>query len=240
MSLEGLTLSPEESQSPDHLARLSPVLESLPTQEVVAWAVGQYSSGLVLASSFGAEDMVLIDMLARTTSNAVVFYLDTDLLFPETYQLIQRVKEHYPLEVVRVATELTLDEQAGQYGQALWLTNPNRCCELRKVIPLQPYLQGKRAWMTGIRRDQTLYRRHAPLLTYDAAYGLAKINPLVNWTYRQVFGYLVRHQVPYNPLHDHGYPSIGCVPCTRAIRAGEDQRAGRWAGQEKTECGLHL
>jgi phosphoadenosine phosphosulfate reductase len=206
----------------------------------VAWAARQYGSGLVLASSFGAEDMVLIDLLAQVADHPVVFYLDTGLLFPETYALIETVQSRYGISPVRVAPTLTVKEQGERYANALWTVNADLCCHLRKVEPLARYLADKRAWMTGIRRDQTLARQNASIVGLDNRHGIVKINPLARWTSKDVFRYLVKHDVPYNPLHDHGYPSIGCVPCTRPVNPGDDARAGRWAGQEKTECGLHL
>ncbi|PSR23604.1 MAG: phosphoadenylyl-sulfate reductase [Sulfobacillus acidophilus] len=222
------------------LDQLAAQLEEWDPLDILRWADKTYGVGLVLASSFGAEDMVLVDMWIQVNPHPTIFYLDTGLLFTETYQLIRRVEQHYRVQTIRVATSLTLEEQAGHYGEALWSTNPDHCCTLRKVQPLQQYLADKTAWITGIRRDQTVQRRHAAVIAYDARYHLIKINPLVRWNERDVFRYLVRHQVPYNPLHDCGYPSIGCMPCTHAIKPGDDPRSGRWAGQEKTECGLHL
>lgn len=239
-SINGLRLSNEESRSSDALARLSATLEPLGAQEIVNWSVKQYATGLVLASSFSAEDMVLIDMLTRATDHPTIFYLDTGLLFPETHKLIGIAEARYHFEAVRVAPTLTLEAQRLDHGDALWSRQPDLCCHFRKVAPLMNYLQDKSAWITGIRRDQTLLRRESPVVGYDIRHDLIKINPLAAWSYQDVFRYLVRHQVPYNPLHDHGYPSIGCVPCTQAVASDEDPRAGRWAGQEKTECGLHL
>lgn len=238
--LDAVKLNDQESLSPAALRDLSPRVEALGAQEIVHWAVEQYPEGLVLASSFGAEDMVLIDMLTRVSPHPVIFYLDTGLLFPETYELIQKTEERYGVRAVQVTPEITIAEQGQQYGEALWSRTPDQCCHIRKVLPLQQYLRDQKAWITGIRRDQTPQRQHAPVVGWDDRHQLVKINPLAAWTSKDVFRYLVKNHVPYNPLHDMGYPSIGCTPCTRPVKAGEDPRAGRWAGQEKTECGLHL
>lgn len=230
----------QDNYRSDDLARISERAESCHPQEILAWAAKQFPQGLVLASSFGAEDMVLIDMLAKEAKNPVIFYLDTGLLFAETYQLIEKVKQRYGLNPVQVLPAFTVEEQGRRFGAALWSTNPDQCCQVRKVEPLKRYLADKSAWITGIRRDQTLARRNAPIVGYDERHGLVKINPLARWTDKDVFRYLVKNDVSYNPLHDHGYPSIGCVPCTHPVNPGDDARSGRWAGQEKTECGLHL
>lgn len=229
-----------ESPSPKVMEHLAQQLECLDTEQVVDWAYRQYAPHLVLASSFGAEDMVLLDMLAQMWPSPRVFYLDTGLLFPQTLHLIDTARAKYGILPERVTTALSLEQQAQQYGDALWTRDPDRCCRIRKVEPLARHLQGERAWMTGIRRDQTPARRLTPIVTYDTRHHLIKVNPLVNWTDKDVFRYLVNHDVPYNPLHDEGYPSIGCLPCTKPVKPGQDPRSGRWAGQEKTECGLHL
>lgn len=232
--------TPKDRLSLEALEALSARLEDMTPADIVLWAHSQYGSGLALASSFGAEDMVLVDLLCRIAPHPHIFYLDTGLLFPQTYQLIEQVAQRYRIQPVRVAGEWSVSEPATSDGEALWKKNPDACCHLRKVQPLTFHLAGKDAWMTGIRRDQTPFRRQAPIVSFDNKYGLVKINPLANWSSRDVFRYLVKNQVPYNPLHDQGYPSIGCVPCTQKVMAGEGERAGRWAGQEKIECGLHL
>lgn len=238
--LDMLKLHDADSRSPEALERISPELEALGAQEIVRWAVQQYPHGLVLASSFGAEDMVLIDMLTRLDRHPTIFYLDTSLLFPETYELIRRAEVRYGFQAVRVAADLSVEDKGRQYGPALWSTAPDQCCYIRKVLPLKNYLKDQSAWITGIRRDQTPVRKNSPVVGFDQNHGLVKINPLAAWTHKDVFRYLVKNNVPYNPLHDMGYPSIGCVPCTQSVNPGDDPRAGRWAGQEKTECGLHL
>jgi phosphoadenosine phosphosulfate reductase len=215
-------------------------LEAETPETTLQWALDTFGERVSLASSFGAEDMCLIDMLCRLTTAPRVFYLDTGLLFRETYALIRAVKDRYPIRLERVTPLLTVEEQAETLGPALWMRDPDRCCHLRKVEPLTGYLAGEAAWITGIRRDQTPTRARARVVEADLAFGVVKINPLLRWTTADVFAYLKDHDVPYNPLHDRGYPSIGCWPCTRPVAPGEDPRSGRWAGTAKTECGLHL
>lgn len=206
---------------------------------VLGWAARTFKDRFALACSFGAEDMVLVDILARAAPGARVFYLDTDLLFEETYRLRDRAVERYPLDFERVGPTLTLAEQVAAHGPDLWERAPDICCSIRKIQPLTDYLSGRSAWVTGIRRDQTPERAQAPVVGWDHHFGLVKINPLVRWTWDDVWRYIDDHRVPHNPLHHQGYPSIGCYPCTAAVVAGEDPRAGRWQGYAKRECGLH-
>lgn len=209
-------------------------------QKVLAWGLDTYGPRISLACSFGAEDVVLIDMLARLERPFRLFYLDTDVLFAQTYALIAEISRRYGVQPERYAARLTLAEQAAEKGDALWARTPDQCCAIRKVEPLGRALSELGAWITGIRRDQTPERARARLVEWDAAHGLVKLNPLAPWTSEQVWAYIRANDVPYNPLHDQGYPSIGCTHCTRPVRAGEDPRAGRWAGFTKTECGLHV
>jgi phosphoadenosine phosphosulfate reductase len=199
---------------------------------VLDWATHIYRGRIVLASSFGGPSgMVLVDLLARSGHDVPVYYIDTDLLFPETYALIERVTERYGIRPIAVKTELTLERQAELHGEALWARDPDRCCALRKVAPQRAFLAGFGAWITGLRREQAATRGELPFIGWDEhSGGIVKINPLADWS---------DGDVPYNALHDRGFPSIGCVPCTRAVAPGEDPRAGRWDGFAKTECGLH-
>ena len=192
-----------------------------------------------LATGFGAEGCVLIDMLARVHPRMRVFYLDTDLLFPETYALVESLRARYGVRFERRATPLSLAAQSELYGERLWERDPEECCRLRKVEPLREMLAGLRAWVTAIRREQTPARAGAGVVERDAKFGLVKINPLAGWSARDVWDYVVKNDVPYNPLHDLSYASVGCVPCTTPVRIGEDPRAGRWRGSARTECGLH-
>ena len=215
-------------------------LESAAPQDVLAWGLDTFGGRISLASSFGAEDVALIDMLARLNRPFRAFYLDTDVLFEETYALIDRVAARYAFAPERYSPRLTLAEQAAAKGDALWARKPDQCCAIRKVEPLERALSDLDAWITGIRRDQTPQRANARLVEWDQPHGLVKLNPLAPWTVEQVWDYIRANDVPYNPLHEQGYPSIGCTHCTRPVRAGEDPRAGRWAGFQKTECGLHV
>lgn len=208
-------------------------------EEVIAFGRQHYAPKLAIASSFGAEDVVLIDLAARA-GGVRVFTLDTDFLFPETYALIDRIESHYDIEVERCRPSLTPAEQAVRHREALWASRPDLCCNLRKVEPLAEKLGSLKAWITGIRREQAPTRANAQPIEWDERFGLVKLNPLADWTWTDVWRYIHDHDVPYNPLHDAGYPSIGCTHCTRAVAPGEDLRAGRWAGTEKTECGLHV
>jgi phosphoadenosine phosphosulfate reductase len=207
---------------------------------LLEWAFGLWQDRVTLASSFGLEDMVLVDMACRVTRPVDVFCLDTGVLFPETYDVMARCEQQYPVVLRRIAPTLSLEAQERLYGPALWERNPDQCCAIRKVEPLTRALEGYQAWITGIRREQAPTRAQAEPLEWDAARGLVKLNPLAFWTQDDVAAYVRNQHVPYNPLHDQGYPSIGCVPCTRPVRPGEDPRAGRWAGFQKTECGLHV
>jgi phosphoadenosine phosphosulfate reductase len=213
--------------------------EAWNAHELLRWGLAEFGHSLALASSFGAEDVVLIDMAARI-SKFRVFTLDTDFLFPETYALIQEIEARYGVAVERTRPELTPEAQAAQYGAALWASRPDACCQIRKVEPLKKRLADLDAWVTGVRRDQGPTRANTRKLEWDSKFGLVKLNPLADWNWSQVWDYIRANRVPYNPLHDHDYPSIGCTYCTRPVKPGEDPRAGRWSGFAKTECGLHV
>ncbi len=221
------------------LASIQFLAEKWTPEQVLSWAFKRYRNEVAISSAFGAEGMVLIDMTSRLRRNFRVFTLDTEFLFPETYALMDRIEERYGIKIEKVYSILSPEAQERIYGANLWSHSPDRCCELRKVEPLQKKLAELRAWITSIRRDQTTARANAKKIEWDAKFGLLKINPIAAWTSQQVWNYIREHDVPYNPLHDQNYPSIGCTHCTRAIRPGEDPRAGRWSGFAKTECGLH-
>ena len=223
----------------EELRELSEEFENAPPEAVLRWAVEEFGPDVALATGFGAEGCVLVAMLSQISSGARVFYLDTDLLFPETYALRDRLEARYNVRFERRATRLSLGAQAEEHGERLWERRPDLCCRLRKIEPLREMLRGLRAWITAIRRDQSPARAGAGVVERDAKFGLIKINPLARWSSRDVWNYIARYDVPYNPLHDHGYPSIGCAPCTSPVQIGEDPRAGRWRGTQKTECGLH-
>src|SRR5215468_8987448 len=188
-------------------------LEGRSPAEILRWASQQHGDKLTFATGFGAEGCVIIDLIARNNLPIDVFTLDTGLLFPETYELWHRLQAKYGIAIRAV--------------RALWERDPDRCCELRKVLPLRNALVGFDAWVTAIRRDQTAERAYARVVENDRKFGLVKINPLVTWTHDDVWGHLYANDVPYNALHERGYPSIGCQPCTSAVVPGENLRAGR-------------
>jgi phosphoadenosine phosphosulfate reductase len=212
--------------------------EDASPETVIAWAVQTFPN-ITFACSFGAEDVVLVDMLQKISPSSDIFYLDTDFHFKETYETRDRMVEKYGLTFVRVQPKITPEEQASLHGEALWKSDPNGCCAIRKVEPLTRILSQYDAWITGIRRDQAPTRANAKKVEYDAKFGLVKFNPLASWTSEDVWNYIRENDVIYNPLHDQNFPSIGCEYCTKAVMPGEDPRAGRWAGNDKTECGLH-
>lgn len=228
--------------SDEALKALSDSFEGKTPQDVLAHALEQYFPRIILACSFGAEDVVLVDMMSRINPRAPLFYLDTDFLFPETYEVRDRLIAKYKLsseQVLQVKSRLTPDEQAQQYGAALWLREPDQCCNLRKIDPLGRILKGYDAWITGIRRDQAVTRAKAGLVEWDTKFELIKFNPLATLTTADVWAYIRAHDVPYNVLHEQNYPSIGCTHCTTPIMPGDDPRSGRWKNSAKTECGLH-
>src|SRR5579875_2149648 len=221
------------------IERLADEFEEAQPEKIIEEALKRVPN-ITFACSFGAEDMVLLDMLMNIDKEANVFYLDTNVLFQETYDLRDRAVEKYGIPNLRqVLPALTLEQQAEQYGEALWERDPNQCCNIRKVRPLTNVLQEYDGWITGIRREQAPTRANAKVFEWDGKFNLVKVNPLVRWTEGQVWRYIKQHDVPYNPLHDQNYPSIGCLHCTRPVKPGEDPRSGRWAGFNKTECGLH-
>jgi len=228
-------------ENPD-FKTLSDSFEAKSPQDVLAYAIETYHPRIVLACSFGAEDVVLVDMVHRMNPDVPLFYLDTDFLFPETYATRDRIIERYqlkPAQVIQVKSLLTPQKQAESYGDALWTSSPDQCCQLRKVEPLTRVLKGYNAWITGIRRDQAPSRASAGLIEWDQKFKLVKVNPLARWTWTDVWTYIKVYEVPYNPLHDQNYPSIGCTYCTAPVAPGDDPRAGRWKNFAKTECGLH-
>lgn len=216
-------------------------LAQLDTLDIIKWAYATFGDELVYSCSFGAEGIVLIDLVSKIRSNAKIIFLDTHVHFQETYDLIDRIRANYPsLQIDIIQPELSLQEQAEQYGEKLWLTNPNLCCQLRKVEPLAKALTGAKAWMSGVRREQSSTRAKLQYVNRDDKFRSMKICPLIHWTWDDIWTYIQGFDLTYNVLHDRQYPSIGCEPCTRPVAENEDSRAGRWAGSNKTECGLHL
>ncbi|GGH88498.1 phosphoadenosine phosphosulfate reductase [Pullulanibacillus pueri] len=208
--------------------------------EVLDWAYRNYQEDIVYACSFGVEGIVLIDLIAKVKPDATIVFLDTGLHFQETYDLIDKIKARFPRLNIKMETpELTLEEQAEQYGSALWKRQPDQCCYIRKVRPLEKALSGTTAWVSGLRREQSLSRSKTNFINKDERFKAIKVCPLIHWTWDDVWHYIEENELPYNPLHDQGFPSIGCIPCTNPVQEGSDSRAGRWVGFNKTECGLH-
>lgn len=220
--------------------------EAKTAQEILAWALAEFHPRIALAASFGAEDVVVIDMLMKLNGGARVFTLDTGRLPYETYALMEAIRERYGLAVeVYFPQADAVEVMVRKHGVNLFyksIENRKRCCGVRKVEPLGRALQGLEAWITGLRREQAVTRTEVRKVEVDPDHGgIVKVNPLADWTWAEVWEYIRAHNVPYNALHDRGYPSIGCAPCTRAVAPGEDPRAGRWwwENPETKECGLH-
>jgi phosphoadenosine phosphosulfate reductase len=208
--------------------------------EILQWGLKTFLPDIALATSFGPQSIVLMHLIWQIRPETTIFYLDTDLLFPETYTLRDELTRRLGLRFIRVHSDLSLETQAAEYSPTLWSREPDLCCYLRKVEPLRRFLATQRAWITGIRRDQTPARTNAGLVEWDHAYGLVKLNPMAGWHIEQVWAYIHAHRLPFNRLHRQGYPSIGCWPCTQPAAPGENPRAGRWSGWGKYECGIHL
>jgi phosphoadenosine phosphosulfate reductase len=225
---------------PADIAGAAAELEGAPPEAALRWVVRRFPGRVGFATAFGPEGCVLLEAIAREKLAVDVFTLDTGLLFPETVELWRELERRYGVRVRGVTPALTVAEQALQTGPALWQHAPDRCCDLRKVQPLRTEMLLFDAWITAIRRDQSSARADAGKIQWDSKFQLVKINPLADWTKQDIWDYVFKHDIPYNPLHDQNYPSIGCTHCTRAVKPGEDSRAGRWAGFSKTECGLHL
>lgn len=216
-------------------------------QELVTWALKKFGGmKLIVTTGFGMEGCVLIDMISKgleAGKTFTIYYLDTHFLFEETHVLRRRLEGKYKnLKFVNAGTTLTPEEQANRFGAELWKSDPNACCNLRKVVPLKALMSGAHAWITALRRSQSVARANIQLAEWDWKYELVKVNPLAYWSREQVWGYVQEHDVPYNPMHERGYPSIGCTNCTKMVEGAsvlDYSRAGRWAGTGKTECGLH-
>lgn len=226
----------DQFQSPEFLSED----ETKGALEALKWSYSHYGEQLVYACSFGIEGIVLIDLIAKVKKSAKVVFLDTDLHFSETYELIEKVKARYPsLQIEMKKPSLTLEEQAKQYGEELWKSNPNQCCEIRKILPLNEVLSGATAWLSGLRRDQSESRKNTQFINKDNRFKSIKICPLIHWSWKDIWRYAHKQQLDYNALHDNGFPSIGCKPCTTPAINADDLRSGRWTGTNKIECGLH-
>ena len=220
-----------ERDLPDlrELAAVSHRLEHQPATTAIEWAAERFGDGLVLASSF--QDCVLIDLAVQVVPDVEVVFLDTQYHFAETRWYVDAVRRRYNLNLRVVEPDVEPDDR--------WLDDTDACCAARKVVPMAKALAGRTAWMTGLRRDETPTRATTPVVSYDVGRGMVKVNPIATWTEADVVRYAADRGLPEHPLREKGYASIGCWPCTRPIRDGEDARAGRWAGLDKEECGLH-
>lgn len=207
---------------------------------VLNWSWLTFGESGVLGTGFGPSGIVLMHRVSQLGINIPVFYLDTHLLFDDTYRLMNKIGEKLNLTFIRVSTDLSLEQQKEKYSDKLWEKDPDKCCFLRKVLPLRHYLGDKKGWITGIRRDQAESRKNTKIIEWDPANRVVKINPLAHWSSEEIWDYIQKHELPYNPLHDFGYPSIGCWPCTSAIEKASSERAGRWINRNKIECGIHL
>jgi phosphoadenosine phosphosulfate reductase len=222
------------------IAAANTELANATPQWILRWAVDTFRHKLTMATAFGAEGCCLIHLLADIDPEIRIFNLDTGYQFPETLSLRTRIKERYGIDVEFIRPELTVPEYEAEHGGPLYRIRPDQCCHDRKILPLRQAVAGYEAWISAIRADQTNHRATASVVQWDGKFNLVKVNPLLNWTRKDVWSFILKHDVPYNPLHDRGYPSIGCWPCTAVVDVGDDERAGRWSGSMKKECGLHV
>jgi phosphoadenosine phosphosulfate reductase len=228
----------------DHLQELNARFETETPEEIVRWALEDSGLGrIAIASAFQAEGTCLIHMAVTISSDVPILFLETGFHFAETLAFKERLSEQLGLNLVDLTGEHTVDSQAAEFGPRLYERDPKLCCELNKVIPFTRALRDYDAWMTSMRRDSAWTRKHTPIVSQtelEPGKTLVKVNPIANWTHRDAWAYLKQHDLPNNPLYDLGYASIGCAPCTRMVFPGEDERAGRWSGLLKTECGIHV
>lgn len=224
-----------------HLPQLAQLLPTHLTDpwDVLVWALQTYGDDLTVVTSLGPQTLVAIDILHQLGASVEITLIDTGLLFAQTHALRRRLQARYQRSIQVLRPSLTLAEQSQGHGAALWERDPDACCQMRKVEPLRRALEGKAAWVTGLRRDQSASRQQTQTFAWDTVHHMVKVSPLAWWSRQDVFHYLLQNQVPYNPLLDDGFTSVGCWPCTQASGGG-DERAGRWRGFQKTECGLHI
>jgi phosphoadenosine phosphosulfate reductase len=228
--------------APELLAELtarSAEFESATAFQVLEWAARRFGDQLTMATAFGPEGMVIIHYLAQIAPQTALFNLDSGYQFPETLAMVDRIRQRYGMEVKLERPEQTVAAYEAANGGPVYQSEPDRCCFERKISVLKKAIAGRTAWISAIRRNQSADRTQAPIVGWDRKFHLVKVNPLANWTKQDVWKLITDNDIPYNPLHDQGYTSIGCWPCTRSVAFGEDERAGRWSGTAKTECGLH-
>lgn len=226
--------------SDDEMLDFNRELDGATPQDILTWAVRRYHPKLMMATAFGPEGCCILHMLAEIEPGVRVINLDTGYQFAETLELRERILERYSIAVEYIRPELSVLDYEKEHGGPLYVHRPDQCCHDRKVLPLRKAVVGYDAWISAIRGDQTEHRKAAGVVQWDAKFKVVKFNPLLRWTKKDVWSFITRHGVPYNPLHDQGYPSIGCWPCTAPVEDGGDDRSGRWAGSKKKECGLHV
>jgi phosphoadenosine phosphosulfate reductase len=242
---EGLATPPSDDPlvlTPDLEAEIQAAEEQLADaspEDILRWATDRFGDKFTMATAFGPEGMCLIHMLGEIAPQTHIFNLDTGYQFPETLDLRERVRKRYGIAVEMKQPEVTVAQYEALHGGPLYKTNPDQCCFDRKIKVLRQAVVGFHSWASAIRRDQSPDRANVPIVGWDKKFSLVKVSPLANWTKQDVWKLITDHDIPYNPLHDQGFTSIGCFPCTRAVLMGEDERAGRWSGFAKTECGLH-
>ena len=224
--------------SKEEIATLSAQFETKSPQEIVRWAVNEFAPEIAISTSFQTQSMPLLHIATRVKPDIKIFFLDTGYHFWDTLIFREQIQHEWNLNVIDLYRDSRWDHFARQNTRILPMQDPNLCCYIHKVQPMQKALGGLKAWISGIRRDQTAERAHAQILELQDD-GLLKVNPLLNWTRSDVQTYMTDHHLPAHPLYERGYRSIGCAPCTIAIGVNDDERAGRWAGRGKTECGLH-
>jgi phosphoadenosine phosphosulfate reductase len=224
------------------LAQKSAELEAASPEAILAWAFAEYAPKIGISTAFGVEGCALIDMAVKLDPKVPVFTVDTNFLFPETRELMDRLVSRYALNLTVLEGRVSKAEQERVHGPALWARDPDQCCALRKVEPTQRAVAGLDAWIAGLRRDQGQSRAGIQILErydHDDGSPLVKVNPLARFTRKDTWAYVLERGVPYNPLLDQGYTSVGCWPCTRPVAPDGDERSGRWAGSGKSECGIH-
>jgi phosphoadenosine phosphosulfate reductase len=219
-------------------AEAADALAGAPAEEVIAWAAKTFGSRICITSSM--SDAVLVSLVSKQLAGIDVLFLDTGYHFPETIGTRDAVAATYPINLINVTPSRTVAEQDAELGPRLYGRNPDLCCYLRKVVPLERALDPYDAWITGVRREETDARSDTRVVEWDAKRAMVKVNPIASWTQDQVDTYIAENGVLMNPLVDDGYPSIGCATCTMPVKPGADPRSGRWAGTGKTECGLHV
>lgn len=228
-----------ESVEIEDLMALNTQFEYQGPDDLLLWGSENFGNEIVLGTGFGPSGVVLIHKIFELRLPIRVFCLDTNLLFNETYALWDEIENRFDIRVESVSPILTLEGQAKLHKEELWKSDPDKCCNLRKVLPLQKYLSNKKSWITGLRRSQSVMRNKIEKIEWDPGNKVYKLNPLADWDQDAIWNYIEEHNLPYNPLHDEGFPSIGCIPCTEPAD-NQEERAGRWKNLDKTECGIHL